>query len=46
MAIYFGEGEPVKEKNKICIQYKDVEGNNYYTLEDENFIQRSYKGKP
>lgn len=45
-AIYFGEGEPVKDKNKICIQYRDIEGSRYYTLEDENFIQKSYKGEP
>lgn len=43
-AIYFGEGDDVAEKNMICIRYNDIEGNSYYTMEDENFSQRSYKG--
>ena len=31
------------EENKIIINYKDIEGNEYYTIEDKNFSQKSYK---
>ena len=32
------------QPNQIVIQYNDIEGNSYYTIEDENFNQKSYKG--
>jgi len=35
--------EKSKEKNQIYLNYKDIEGNNYYTKEDENFSQISGK---
>lgn len=44
-AIHKGEGEYTGEKNKIFISYKDIEGNEYHTVEDRNFLQRSYKNK-
>lgn len=31
------------EDNKIYIEYKDVENNKYFTIEDENFCQKSFK---
>jgi len=43
-AIFKNEGDITNESNKICIQYKDIEGNSYYTIEDENFDQKSYNG--
>src|SRR3989344_5412046 len=35
--------EKAKEKNKIYIEYKDIEDNTYFTIEDENFCQKSFK---
>ena len=38
-----GSKEKTDEENKIIINYKDIEGNEYYTIEDKNFSQKSYK---
>lgn len=35
--------QKIKKKNQIYIEYKDMESNQYYTLEDENFSQKSFK---
>jgi len=37
--------EKVGEENKIYINYNDVEGNGYYTVEDKNFSQKSFSKK-
>jgi len=34
--------EITEEKNKIRINYKDIEGNKYYTIEDKDFSQKSF----
>lgn len=31
--------------NQIVINYQDIEGNKYFTIESENFDQKSFKGK-
>jgi hypothetical protein len=35
--------EETKEENKIHIDYKDIEGNSYYTIENVHFSQNTYK---
>jgi hypothetical protein len=35
------EKKKTKENNKIYIEYKDIENNQYYTTEDEDFHQES-----
>lgn len=35
--------EKTDEDNYIRIDYKDIEGNEYYTIEDKNFSQTSFK---
>lgn len=37
-------GEETKKPNQIVINYQDIEGNKYFTVEDENFDQKSFKG--
>lgn len=34
-----------KEKDGLVINYKDIAGNSYFTKEDENFNQTSFKGR-
>lgn len=43
-AIFNEKGQETKKKNQIIVQYKDIEGNKYYTIENENFDQKSFKG--
>jgi hypothetical protein len=43
-SIFVDTGTQTSEKNKIVINYKDVEGNKYHTIEDINFDQKSFKG--
>lgn len=31
------------ESNKICLYYEDIEGNEYFTVEDSNFSQKTFK---
>src|SRR3990167_7298105 len=38
------KGIPVSEENQICLTYKDIEGNSFYTIENQNFIQRCHRG--
>lgn len=38
-------GQSVKEATQIVIQYQDIEGNHYYTVESEHFDQKSYAGR-
>ncbi len=42
------DAQPCDERNKIILQYDDVEGNPFYTVEIEegNFIQKSFVGNP
>jgi len=37
------EAEDSDEENQFFISYKDIEGNKYYTIEDKNFSQKSFK---
>lgn len=37
------DNNKVLDTNKIVLFYKDIEGNEYTTIEDENFSQKSYK---
>ena len=39
------DAEATNESNRIHLTYKDIEGNEYYTIEDENFVQKSFRGK-
>lgn len=44
-ALFNEVGQESKMPNQIVIQYKDIEGNPYYSIEDVNFDQKSFKGK-
>lgn len=35
-----------KKPNQIVIKYQDIEGNKYFTIEDENFDQKVFRGMP
>ena len=37
--------QETKEENRIFLEYKDIEGNWYYTLEDVHFSQKTYRKK-
>lgn len=42
-AIFREDGnKKVNEENKIFLNYKDIEGNKYFTIEDANFSQKSF----
>lgn len=43
-AIFLENGrEPVNEENHIRINYRDIEGNEFFTIEDSNFVQKCFK---
>jgi hypothetical protein len=44
-ALFNETGQKSDKPNQIVIQYKDIEGNSYYTVENRNFDQKSFKGK-
>lgn len=39
-------GIKTKKPNQIVIKYQDIEGNKYFTIENENFDQKVFKGIP
>jgi len=43
----FDEKSGIKttKQNQIIINYKDIEGNNYHTIENKNWDQKSFRGK-
>ncbi|MBD3328634.1 hypothetical protein GF340_05020 [Candidatus Peregrinibacteria bacterium] len=46
LAIFKEEnGKKTNKPNQIVINYKDIEGNKYFTVEDKNFDQKCFKGK-
>lgn len=46
-AIFLREnGEKIQKQNQIVIKYQDIEGNKYFTVEDENFDQKAFSGNP
>lgn len=42
-AAHAKKGKKTTLKNQIYVEYKDIENNEYYTTEDENFSQESFK---
>jgi hypothetical protein len=35
--------ESVNEENQIRINYRDIEGNEFFTIEDSNFVQKCFR---
>ncbi len=44
IAFVLSDKIPTGSPNRIVIEYCDIEGNNYYTVEDDNYVQRAGVG--